>query len=295
MSVSTKFSKFNSDIRISDSNKEKISSRYKQITKRLNTDFWSTSSENNHSLYVGSYGRGTDTRVSDIDMLFTLPYDVYVQYNNYNGNGQSALLQAFKKSIETTYAHTSLKADGQVVVVPFTDGITFEVVPCFINTDGSFTHPCSNNGGSWKKTNPKPEIETLKWRNVICNSNLKRLCRMIRIWKYEKNVPMGGLLIDTMAYNFICNWEHSDKSYIYYDYMIRDFFKFLKDQDPQQSYWKALGSGQFVYRDDNFEYKALVAYNKAVDACRLEAEKKTYSANIKWREIFGSKFTGQNE
>ena len=31
-----------------------ISSRYKNITKRLNTDFWSTTSDTAHSLYVGT-------------------------------------------------------------------------------------------------------------------------------------------------------------------------------------------------------------------------------------------------
>ena len=36
-----------------------ISTRYKAITRRLNTDFRTTTSETSHSLYVGSYGRNT--------------------------------------------------------------------------------------------------------------------------------------------------------------------------------------------------------------------------------------------
>ena len=39
MSISTKFETFNNNIRISQDNQNKISSRYKQITKRLNLDF----------------------------------------------------------------------------------------------------------------------------------------------------------------------------------------------------------------------------------------------------------------
>lgn len=77
-----------------------ISTRYRNITKRLNTDFWDSSSDTSHSLYVGSYGRNTATQgLSDLDMIFQLPYSEYQKYNSYLGNGQSALLQAVKRSI----------------------------------------------------------------------------------------------------------------------------------------------------------------------------------------------------
>jgi tRNA nucleotidyltransferase (CCA-adding enzyme) len=100
-----------------------ISTRYKNITQRLNTDFWTTTSDTAHSFYVGSYGRNTAIDgFSDLDMLFRLPYSMYEQYDGYVGNGQSALLQAVKTSIEKTYSKTSLRTDGQVILVPFTDG-----------------------------------------------------------------------------------------------------------------------------------------------------------------------------
>ena len=48
-----------------------ISHRYKAITRRLNTDFWETTSDMSHSLYVGSYGRNTAIHsTSDVDMIF---------------------------------------------------------------------------------------------------------------------------------------------------------------------------------------------------------------------------------
>jgi UTP:GlnB (protein PII) uridylyltransferase len=79
MSVSEKFSNFNSNIRIPSTNKNTISSRYKQITKRLNSDFYGINSETSNSLYVGSYWRDTDIHVSDIDILFILPSTIYKQ------------------------------------------------------------------------------------------------------------------------------------------------------------------------------------------------------------------------
>ena len=137
-----------------------ISTRYRNITKRLNTDFWDSSSDTSHSLYVGSYGRNTATQgLSDLDMIFQLPYSEYQKYNSYLGNGQSALLQAVKRSIEKTYATTSIRGDGQVILVPFNDGITFEVVPAFLNVSDSYTFPDANGGGRWRITNLCNEVK----------------------------------------------------------------------------------------------------------------------------------------
>jgi hypothetical protein len=292
MGLADWFTTFCGNIQIDDS-EGTISGRYKLITQRLNTDFWSTTSDTSHSLYVGSYGRNTAIHgFSDLDMLFQLPYYVYKQYDGYLGNGQSALLQSIKNSIEKTYSKTSIKADGQVILVPFTDGITFEVVPAFLNTDDSYTFPDATSNGSWRTTNPRPEIEAIRERNAACNYNLVPLCRMMRSWKQHWSVPIGGLLVDTLAYQFIENYQYRDKSYLYYDLMCRDFFKWMAEQDEEQAYWKAPGSGQYVYGKGLFQYKAKRCYNIALDAVAHETSspKQEWSAKQKWREIFGTAF-----
>jgi len=272
-----------------------ISTRYKAITRRLNTDFWTTTSDTAHSLYVGSYGRNTAIEgFSDLDMIFQLPYDVYVQYNQHEGNGQSALLQAVRESVLKTYSSTDVGADGQVVEIPFNDKLTFQVVPAFINKDESYTFPDANSGGVWRTTNPRPEIEAIRIRNVTCNNNLVPLCRMMRSWKREWEVPIGGLLVDTLAYQFIENYHYRDKSYLYYDFMCRDFFKWMADQDENQDFWKAPGSGQYVYGKGLFQYKAKRCYNISLEAIRHETAtpKEEWSAKQKWREIYGTTFAG---
>lgn len=291
MGLAEWFSTFCANIQVQDGGT--ISTRYKNITRRLNSDYWTTTSDTAHSLYVGSYGRNTAIQgISDLDMIFQLPYSVYEQYNNYSGNGQSALLNAVKTSIEKTYSTTSIRADGQVILVPFNDGITFEVVPAFINKDDSFTYPDSNNGGRWRTTNPKPEIEAIRARNAVCNGNLILLCRMMRSWKNIWNVPIGGLLIDTLAYQFIESYTYRDKSYLYYDFFCRDFFKWMAEQDENQEYWKAPGSGQYVYGKGLFQYKANRCYNISLEAIAHEtaSPKQEWSAKQKWRDIFGNSF-----
>ncbi len=272
---------------------ETISARYRAITRRLNTDFWDTTSDTAHSLYVGSYGRNTAIEgLSDLDMIMQLPYSLYEQYNGHVGNGQSALLQAVKCSIERTYSTTSIRADGQVIQVPFTDGINFEVVPGFINKNDSYTYPDANDGGRWRTTDPRAEIEAIRQRNANCNGNLVQLCRMMRSWKQRWDVPIGGLLVDTLAYQFIENYSYRDKSFLYYDFMCRDMFKWMADQDAEQEWWRAPGSGAYVWGKGLFQYKAKRCYNIAVEAIDHEQAnpKREWSAKDKWREIFGAAF-----
>lgn len=290
MSIADKFQKFCSDLRMDSETVATVSYRYHRITQQLNESFRSLSNENENSLYVGSYGRGTAIHVSDIDMLYILPYSDYLRFSGYSLNGQSAMLQEVRRSIAQTYPQTTLGGDGQVVVVEFSDGVRFEVVPCFLNDDNSFTYPDSNNGGHWKKTNPRPEIAAIKSMNTMTNKNLCRLCRMIRAWKDQCGVPMGGLLIDTLAYDFIRDWSYRDKSFMWYDWLTRDFFEYLSNINDKQSYWYAAGSNQFIYPKGNFSYKAKQAYNNALEAIEHEKSGREWSANKKWREIYGYLF-----
>lgn len=290
MSVSDNFSAFVSNLRMSSGTVDKIQSRYKNITKRINIEYWNNTSETSNSLYVGSYGRGTEIWTSDIDMIVRLPYSIYERYNGYIGNGQSALLQNVKSALLKTFSSSHIKGDGQVIGINFTDGISFEIVPVFVNKDGSYTYPDSNNGGSWKITDPKKELDAINTENNNTNKNLKRLCRMVRAWKGKHNVPMSGILVDTLVYRFIKDWACKNKSYLYYDFMSRDFFKYLKDIDSSKVVWQAPGSNRFVYSKGYFQNKARNAYNLSLEAIALEEKGYLFSSKKKWGEIYGTKF-----
>lgn len=291
MSVSDNFKEFCSNLKMSESTVSTIQSRYHHITKRINLDYYNSCSQVSNSLYVGSYGRGTEIFTSDIDMLIRLPYKTYLKFNSYSGNGQSALLQEVRSILQKTYSTSYVKGDGQVIGINFSDGISFEILPSFINDDGvTYTHPDSNNGGSWRVTDPKREIEAINKLNNETNKNLKRLCRMARAWKYNCNVSISGILIDTLAYKFLKDWKYREKSYLYYDWMSRDFFKYLKDISDSQSYWVRPGSNRIIYKDGNFKNKASQAYKMSLEAIESEDKGYSYKAKQKWREIYGTKF-----
>jgi predicted nucleotidyltransferase len=152
---------------ISQDTRSLISKRYKTVTKAVNQTFWNSSSEISNSLYVGSYGRGTAVDESDIDILVELPKSEYERYDVYTGNGQSRLLQALKSALQTPCPRSNIKADGQVVKIDFNDGMKFEVLPTFRNTnwwgdwDGTYSYPDTNMGG----TGYRP---TRKQSNRLC-------------------------------------------------------------------------------------------------------------------------------
>ena len=52
--------------------RQTIARRYHNITKIINAAYWNSNSASDHSRYVGSYGRGTAVKTSDIDILIEL-------------------------------------------------------------------------------------------------------------------------------------------------------------------------------------------------------------------------------
>ena len=166
-----------------------ISARYKRITRAINSEFWNSSSETDHSLYVGSYGRNTAINTSDLDVMVILPEDEYDHFTSLNGNGPSKLLQAVKNAISNTYPNTSIHGDGQVVVIKFSDGMRFEILPAFQHMvgygyyrhwDGTYIYPDSNMGGNWLSTNPKAEQDAMTDKNTSSNGLLVETCKHIR-------------------------------------------------------------------------------------------------------------------
>ena len=159
--------------------------------------------------------------------------------------------------------------------------------PVFKQDDGSFKYPDTYNGGLWKITKPSEEIKAMKEFVAQKNKNLRRLCKMARAWKNKHGVGMGGLLVDTLAHNFLRSTsDYDEKSFLYYDFMSRDFFKYLSEL-PDQDHYKALGSGQNVKVKKKFQRKANKAYELCLTAIKAGDSD---SANEKWKKVFGRPF-----
>lgn len=287
MSVSNMFAEFINNLAIS--NTEIISIRYGELTTALNKAFRDTESKTANTLQVGSFGRKTGINgISDLDMLYIMPK---TKWDTYKDNKQLKLLQDTKSAILTRYPKTNVRVDRLVVTVTYKD-FHIEVQPVFEQDDDSFKYPDTYNGGSWKITKPRSEMEAVSKLDSEKNSNLRRLCKMARAWKNKHGVGMGGLLIDTLAYNFLQSTSYYDtKSFLYYDLLNRDFFKYLSEL-PKQDRYNAPGSRQHVRVKKPFQKKAKKAY--LLSAKAIEAEG-TNGVNDKWKKVFGRPFPANVE
>lgn len=282
MTVSEMFSQFLTNLVIT--NTETISLRYGEITATLNKKFRDTDSKTANSLQVGSFGRKSGINgISDLDMLYIMPKS---QWNTYKDGKQLKLLQDVKDAIKARYPSTAVRVDRLVVTVTYTN-FHVEVQPVFEQGDGSYKYPDTKNGGCWKITKPRAEMKAFGELDTAKNFNVRRLSKMVRAWRNKHGVVMGGLLIDTLVYNFLNSTnEYDERSFLYYDCMVRDFFKYLSEL-PLQDRYNAPGSNQHVKVKRQFQRKATKAHALCLEA--IEAEKRP-SVNKKWRKVFGRSF-----
>jgi len=282
------FQKLCDNIKIATDRAATISTRYGEVTSALNKEFRETDSKTANTIQVGSYGRSTAINgISDLDMIYIMPSSKWSEYK-YN---QSGLLADTKNAIAKRYPTTTVKVDRLVVQVIYSNFMV-EVQPVFEFEDGNFNYPDTYDGGSWKVTKPREEILAIRDVDAEKNYNLRKLCKMIRAWKNKNGVVMGGLLIDTLAYNFLKQTtEYDDKNYSSYDTLSRDFFEYLKDQ-PEQDYYLALGSNQKVKVKKKFQSKAKKAHDNCIKA--IEAGEQD-SAHKKWKKVFGRNFPAKEK
>lgn len=112
-----------------------------EIAKKLNKNYYNLDSDKTSHMYiVGSVGRETAIKgVSDLDILFDLPVEVFKRFDAYKEKKQSSLLQEVKNVLKARYPNTDISGDGQVVVIKF-NKYTVELVPGFKQSDDRFKY-----------------------------------------------------------------------------------------------------------------------------------------------------------
>ena len=255
------------------------------VTECLNRHYHGFPWRDANRLVVGSWGKSTEIRPPrDIDLLFILPSWVYDRYERISGNRQSRLLQEVKTILQRRFAATSLRGDGQVVVVPFSS-YSVEVVPAFRLSDGKYAICDSHQGGRYKVIDPGAEVANIRWSDTWTSGDCRNLIRIIKRWQDYCKVPLKSFWIELLAVEFLETWDYVGKGPVYYDWMVRDFFSFLFNRS---FLWLIMpGTWDPIYIGDNWKYKASIAYDHASTACRYECLGMSWSAGQEWSKIFG--------
>ena len=290
MTVGQRCDQFLANLKLTADQREDGIIKYGGVRRTLNWYYYSSSSSSANSLLVGSWGKCTEIRPPrDIDVMFILPNSVYQRYEWVQGNKQSQLLQEVKRVLQADYPTTNMRADGQVVMVPFST-YAVEVAPAFAIAYSQQYRICdTNGGGKYKTVDPKAEIANVQASNDDTKGNTRDLIRMLKRWQEYCNVPMKSFWLELLAIEFLRTWQYKGNSTTYYDWMVRDFFTSLATKG--KTIWNVIsvpGTYETIWIGNDWASRAETARDRAVKATEYEAGNMPYSAGSEWQKIFGT-------
>jgi hypothetical protein len=251
----------------------------------LNLNYWGVDSDSANSRLIGSWGKQLQVRPPrDVDVLFTLPWDVYHRFEARAGNRQSQLLQEVRGVLATDYLQTTLRGDGQVVVVQLTSA-TVEVVPAFAFDDGQFWICDTHDGGAYRVSDPSAELAALEVSDMANEGATRRLIRILKQWQRHCDVPIKSFQLEHLAVEFLREWPYS-RDLFWIDWMVRDFFAYLLSR--QNGVLMMPGTFIQVPLGDAWAPKARTAHATADRAFYLERDNQDVSAGLEWQSLFGT-------
>jgi hypothetical protein len=285
IAVTKRFDLFEQNIRLTADQATDGQTKQNGVVSCLNAHYYGSSSETEHGLAVGSWGKRTRVRPPrDVDVMYVLPPSVHERFSTNVGNKQSALLQEVKGVLQATYPSTDMRGDGQVVMVRF-NTFNVEVVPSFLLTDGRYWIFDTNDGGRYKVADPVAEANQIETADAKYSRNLRVLVRMLKVWQQECNVPLKSFHIELLMTEFIQASPYGSNSYFWYDWLVRDFFRFL--QGKVNHYVFVPGTSEAINIGDGWKSRCDSAYDRAAKACEYEHADLVSLAGDEWKKIFG--------
>lgn len=289
------FQNFKAAIALQSTHHEDAQGKAERIGRCLHRAYYTGEYNPYNLLLGGSYGKGTAIRpTSDVDLMYFLPYDEYVRFSAYQGNGQSALLAEVRMKLLETFRTTDIRADGQVVVVDY-ESYKFEVVPAFLIGNQTYIAD-TNDGGRWKAVYPFQEISNLDGLDRQTIGHVRSLVQYLKVWKRVKEVPLKSIILEEATMSLLRNWGYLGLSIDasapmgdlwYHDFLVRDFFQFLLQHERL-----VMRDGEVIPFGDGWRRKAEYAFEQATIASEYEKLDQRLMAVGHWQNIFGAQFTG---
>lgn len=287
IAVRQRFGKFYTDLNPTTDQVDDAFGKAKRVGQALERAYGGEATENPPIFAVGSWGKGTQVRPSaDIDIMAQFDWAMYQRFHAYAANGQSALLQEIKEKLEPAYPQTRKRGDGQVVMIDF-NSILVELVPVFPLNNGQFIMPDTHDGGIWKTVDPVAQVRHIDTLDRTHNGNVKALCKMIKRWKHEKSVDLKSFLIELIVADFVRNSEWGKQDFFWYDWLVRDCFKFMRTRACGQA--TLPGTGEVIPLGSNWVSKVDTAIGIAETACDYEHADLELKAGWEWQKIFGER------
>lgn len=256
------------------------------IARSLNKCFYGTAHDGNTWL-VGSWGKGTViSPANDADVVYLLPPDLFDQYEAYDSNGQSALLQRVKGPLADRHVRTKIKGDRQVVVLEF-NSLMVEVVPGFAAEGGGIVICDAAAGGSWKVADPSAERQRIEDADRNLNGLLKPTIMMLKQWKRTCSVPIKSFMLERLAEEALSTMPVSWLQHRWFDWIIRGAFLYMCSR-ARGVFLMAGRDSEIIRLGSEWRFKAESAHRRADLACRNEHDGANRAAGEEWQKIFGT-------
>lgn len=246
-----------------------------------------------HFRLVG--GLAKDTAISPIktvDMLYILPKDLKPDTGS---DAETRHYIAKELSYHTGKAPGKDHLDEQGwLIVPTGGGhqdheLTLRIMPCFPLDGGGYELATAPSDSDWRFTHPDAELAGLRQAQQIGGNKVHHLIRMLKCWQRTHNVAIPSIALELLTLDFLNVWTYQRRSLLFYDWMVRDFFFWLKHQACRDLVLP--GGLQSLYIGDIWVEDAELAHAHADAACRQERASKPKEAMENWQALFGGTFS----
>lgn len=274
------FSQFINEITLTSTQSNDAQTKYTGVCQKLYSHYYNGEYDAGKKYLFGSYKTRTNVRPltedQDVDVLFKIPQSTYDKFDQYESNGQAALLQEVKNILKEKYTTTdTIKAWGKVVLVQFQENHhNVELLPALEQEDDTFLIPNSENGGSWEVFDPRAEVERFRTSNDNTGGLTRELTKMLKAWAHNTT---------SMTYKS-CK-------------RLDDVIKFLEDLYPngkESTSYAKIVFDFFDYMntrcDDDIKSYINTALSRARKALEYDNKEQPKEASEQWRLIFGNEF-----
>lgn len=283
MKIDEQFKVFCGNIQVGDARQMVIDSHIQGILECLDQRL--CKGEKGTTLIWSSLGRGTSACFGNfVRLMYIIPHQFFSDDKEF----PLRLVESLRVALSSLCSKIFINQAGSGITCAFEDGFTFEIIPCFENYDYSLRVYNQSNISNWAYVYPRRELAALQYMENVTNGNYSKICRMVRAWSYTNCVSLCGIFLDTLVFNFLNDYVYRDWGYSYYDWISRDFFKYLSSRSHEKI--KAMGSNRIINSQGHYQKKAVIAYEMAVEAINYYKINNFEKSNQRWREIYGDAF-----
>ena len=259
-------------------------------------------------IVTGGHGKGTAVRpASAVDMLYVFPGPARARLTDARAPGPDWTADQLAHAAGARFAAVAARGDGWITITtneaPAEGGtgrdLAVNVLPCFAKTGSaegrrlSYRTSDADEPHAWRTIDPGAERDRLRAADKAGGGKATHLILMLKAWRRARVVPLGAFAIELLVTEFVATWNYQRRGFLFYDWMVRDFFFWLCHQDGRAL--AVPGTSDHLGLGDAWLGAARSAFAAARRACDAERRNASDAALGDWRDIFGDSFPSPGE